>query len=184
MDVVIPSQPITVNPVGVVENTVKEPILFSHEKGLEMDGRIEAFWRQVRQVEQMESSIIIDPDRSGLMEGIEAYSHLLVIYWAHKTPSAGRALDKVHPMGREDLPLTGVFSTCSPARPNPLLACVVGLIGCQDNVLTVKGLDAIDQSPVLDIKPYVRDFYPYNTVTMPAWMRGLINEAARSCVST
>ena len=131
----------------MVKSAIKEPILLSHDQGLEMRGRIEEFWRKVRQVEQMESEIIIDPKRIGLLAGIEAYSHLLVLYWAHQTPSAGRELEHVHPMGRKDIPLTGVFTTCSPARPNPILACVVELIGRSDNILRVKRLDAIDQSP-------------------------------------
>jgi tRNA-Thr(GGU) m(6)t(6)A37 methyltransferase TsaA len=171
-------QAVTIDPVGLVENSIKEPILFSHEKGLEMQGQLEQFWKKVRQVEQVESRIIIDPERSDLLEGIEAYSHLLVIYWGHKTPAAGRTLNQVHPMGRKDLPLTGVFTTCSPARPNPVLMTVVELLGRQDNILTVKHLDAIDQSPVLDIKPYVKELFPQEGVRTPDWMRELMQEAA------
>lgn len=170
-------QEIKLNPVGVVRSQVKEPVLFSHREGLEMQGALEAFWRKVREINQMTSEIIIHPASSGLLNGVEDFSHLLVLYWAHKTTSAGRALKQVHPMGRKDLPIKGVFATCSPARPNPMLLTVVKLLERRGNVLKVIGLDAIDQSPVLDIKPYVKEFYPHDEVLTPAWMQELMEEA-------
>lgn len=171
------TQEIKLSPVGVVKNQVKNPVLFSHREGLEMQGELEAFWRTVREVNQMASEIIIHPASSELLNGIEDFSHLLVLYWAHKTTSAGRSLKQVHPMGRKDLPIKGVFATCSPARPNPLLLTVVKLLERYGNVLKVTGLDAINQSPVLDIKPYVKESYPHDEVLTPAWMQELIEEA-------
>jgi tRNA (Thr-GGU) A37 N-methylase len=93
-----------------------------------------------------------------------------------KVPEESRSLTQVHPMGRKDTPLSGIFSTCSPARPNPVLTCVVQFCARKENVLQVKGLDAIDGSPVIDIKPYVNDFYPKNDVTVPSWMHKLCQE--------
>lgn len=82
-------------------------------------------------------------------------------------------------MGRIDIPQTGIFSTCSPARPNPVLTTVVRLKGRKGNVLEVSGLDAVDGSPVVDIKPYVKDFYPQEGVHIPEWMQQLQEEVAR-----
>jgi tRNA (Thr-GGU) A37 N-methylase len=83
-------------------------------------------------------------------------------------------------MGRRDLPEVGIFSTCSPARPNPVLTTVVRLIRREKNVLTVTGLDAIDGSPVIDIKPYVSEFYPREGVRIPAWMEQIQEEIRRA----
>jgi len=76
-------------------------------------------------------------------------------------------------MGRKEIPLMGVFSTCSPARPNPVLTTVVRLCGRKENVLEITGLDTVDGSPVIDIKPYVKDSYPQERVTIPEWMEQL-----------
>lgn len=170
-------QELTVKPVGFVRNQCKEPILFSQRSGLEMQGAVEDFWQKVREINQMTSEIVIDPAAGDLLNGIDDFSHLLVLYWGHKTSAAGRALQQVHPMGRKDLPLKGVFATCSPARPNPLLMTVVKLQARRDNVLEVANLDAVDQSPVLDIKPYVKDMFPQEGVRTAAWMQKLMEEA-------
>ena len=82
-------------------------------------------------------------------------------------------------MGNPEYPLVGLFSTCSPARPNPILTTVVRLIEKEGNVLHVTGLDAIDKSPVLDIKPHVREFYPAGEVRIPEWMERIQAEVRR-----
>ncbi|WP_292731974.1 TrmO family methyltransferase [Methanoculleus sp.] len=89
-------------------------------------------------------------------------------------PEESRSVDRVHPMGRTDIPEKGIFSTCSPARPNPVLATVARLHARRANVLEVTGLDAVDGSPVIDIKPYVPTQYPKGDVRIPAWMDGLM----------
>lgn len=73
-------------------------------------------------------------------------------------------------MGRKDLPIQGIFATCSPARPNPVLVSVVPLLERLGNVLKVQGLDAVDGSPILDIKPYVQPHCGVERATVPAWM--------------
>ena len=79
-------------------------------------------------------------------------------------------------MGRQELPLSGIFCTCSPARPNPVLMTVVRLYGRRKNVLQVSGLDAVDGSPVIDIKPYVKELYPQEDVFIPEWMQRIMRE--------
>lgn len=64
----------------------------------------------------------------------------------------------------------GIFSTCSPARSNPVLMTVVRLVQREGNVLRMTGLDAIDGSPVIDIKPSVSEFHPREGIRIPAWM--------------
>ena len=74
-------------------------------------------------------------------------------------------------MGRKDFPLVGIFSTRSPARPNPILVTVVRLLERCGNILKVEGLEAVDGSPILDIKPYIFPGEDASEVKMPAWMR-------------
>jgi len=87
--------------------------------------------------------------------GIEGFSHLLILYWMHKLPEGERGILRVHPRGRPDLPLVGVFASRSKARPNPIGLTVVELVGRSGRELVVRGLDALDGSPVIDIKPYI-----------------------------
>ncbi len=167
---------IQIRPVGAVKNRVKEPFLKTEDSDLKLQKDIDAIRKDLSKSRDQISEIVINKDIVDILDGIEAYSHLVVLYWAHKVPEASRSLTKVHPMGRNDTPLSGIFSTCSPARPNPVLMSVVRLCARKENVLHVKGLDAVDGSPVIDIKPYVKDFYPQKDVLIPDWMQKLCQE--------
>ena len=82
---------------------------------------------------------------------------------------------KVHPRGREDLPLLGIFATRTNLRPNPIGLTLVELLKVEDNVLSVRGLDAFDWAPVLDIKPY--DFWDMaKDAKVPEWWTKLQEE--------
>ena len=90
--------------------------------------------------------------RQGLKD-IEGFTHIHIYYWLHK--SKGYSLHVNTPW--DDIP-HGLFTTRSPHRPNPIGHTTVELVEQKDNILMVKGLDAIDGTPVLDIKPYVKKF--------------------------
>lgn len=100
------------------------------------------------------SEIVFREDLAEALEGIEDFSHLFVIFWMHKISKEERKTMKVHPRGRRDMPLLGTFSTRTPYRPNPIGLTVVELLEVEKNVLIVRGLDAFDGTPVLDIKPF------------------------------
>ena len=102
------------------------------------------------------SRIEIEPDLTEALDNLDEFSHIIVIYWMHQ--SLGPAPKKVHPGNNPERPLMGVFATRSPARPNPVGKATVRLLQRQGNILKVKGLDAIDGTPVIDIKPYIPDF--------------------------
>jgi tRNA-Thr(GGU) m(6)t(6)A37 methyltransferase TsaA len=155
-----------IRPVGVVRNDIKEPSLVAHSGDL---NRQNADRRPSRPDENV-SEIVIYPDFAGILDGIEDFSHLLVLYWAHRVTPEGRSLTRVHPMGRKDLPLVGVFSTCSPARPNPVLVIAVRLLERDGYTLQVQGLDAVDGSPVVDIKPYLPSYYAIEDAKLSDWM--------------
>lgn len=98
------------------------------------------------------ASLVIDHRFNVALDGIESYSHLIVIYHMHRVKGT-RGL-KIHPQGRKEITKLGLFATRSPYRPNPIGVTVVKLLERNSNILKVKGLDAIDGSPIIDIKPY------------------------------
>ena len=93
---------------------------------------------------------ILDEFKDGLKD-IEGFSHVHVFYWLHK--SKGYNLITNTPWDNEP---HGVFTTRSPHRTNPIGHCVVKIVKIKDNKLYVKGLDAIDGTPVIDIKSYIK----------------------------
>jgi len=99
------------------------------------------------------SKIVLRKDLSTALDDIEDYSHIYVIFWMHKISNSEIVL-KVHPRGKTELPRIGVFATRAPIRPNSIGLTLTELIKRERNVLWVKGLDALDGTPVLDIKPY------------------------------
>ena len=129
----------------------------------------------VGRVERRDGKIFVEVQSASAeaLDGIQGFSHIWVIYWFHgnDTPEKRRTL-KVHPRGNPANPLTGVFATRSPARPN-----LVGLDACRlvrrdGNRLEVTGLDAWDGSPVLDIKPYLPQLDSFPQTTFPTWAEG------------
>jgi len=104
------------------------------------------------------------------LKDIEGFSHIIVIYWLNK--SQGYHLLVKTPW---DVNLHGLFTTRSPHRPCPLGLTVVELVAKKKNILTVKGLDAIDGTPLLDIKPYVPSI-DERAVVKPGWLEGKLGK--------
>ena len=103
--------------------------------------------------ESVVSDVILDPKLEEALEGIEDYSHLLVLFWLNRVQKGRRNLKKIHPRSREDLPLVGIFATRTQYRPNPIGLTLVELVWRKKNMLRVRGLDAVNGTPVIDIKP-------------------------------
>ena len=104
------------------------------------------------------SKIMIDKEYTDGLVGIEDWSHLYVIYWMDRISEEKKTL-LCH--GNEhNMPTVGIFATRAPVRPNPIGLTLVELVRREHNILSVKGLDALDGTPVLDIKPY------------PYWVKG------------
>jgi len=117
------------------------------------------------------SRIVLSPEFSEALDGIEKNSHVMVLFWLNEVDDEGRAIKKLHPKGREDLPLVGVLATRSPRRPNPIGLRAAKLIKREDNVLEVMGIDAFNGSPVLDIKPYSLKHDLVEDATGPPWAK-------------
>jgi len=97
-------------------------------------------------------AIVVDPKFIEALDGIEDGNYLWVLYWMHELGAKERATLRCHPQGDVSRPKRGVFALHSPYRPNPIGMTRVRVIERRDNRLIVEGLDALDGSPVLDIK--------------------------------
>ncbi|MGD2155759.1 MAG: tRNA (N6-threonylcarbamoyladenosine(37)-N6)-methyltransferase TrmO [Anaerolineales bacterium] len=102
------------------------------------------------EIRSVESRLIIEPFLIDGLKGLETGQQIVVIFYFHR--SEGYALFQ-HPRGNQSRPKRGVFALRSPNRPNPIGVTVVDLIKIEDNVLRVRGLDAINRTPILDLKP-------------------------------
>jgi tRNA-Thr(GGU) m(6)t(6)A37 methyltransferase TsaA len=139
--------PIKFKAIGTVRSEIKEPTRQKHEDTV--------------------AEIIIDKDLTEGLDNLEEFSHIIVLWWIHK--SRRPAPMKVHPRGNPENKLMGVFATRSPDRPNPIGKSTVRLLERRGNVLKVRGLDAIDGTPVLDIKPYIPGYDSVEDATAPPW---------------
>jgi tRNA-Thr(GGU) m(6)t(6)A37 methyltransferase TsaA len=120
------------------------------------------------------SKIVIDPQFAQGLHGIEEYSHVYVLFWLHQIVRSNRHL-RIHPRGRKEIPKVGVFATRSPHRPNPIGLTLVKILSRRGRVLTVRGLDAYNGTPVLDLKP--RDTWEdVPRLRLPRWWRKLENQ--------
>ena len=140
----------TLKAIGIIRNEVKQP---------QKDG-----WENVI------SEIVVDSSLTEALDGLEDFSHIIVLYWMHQVATAGQLRTKVHPRQRQELPLVGLFASRSPNRPNPLGKATVRLLGRQGNILKVEGLDAIDGTPVVDIKPYIPGYDSVAEAKVAPWI--------------
>lgn len=115
------------------------------------------------------SEIVLLPEFSDALDGIDNNSHIMVLFWLNEVDDEGRSIKKLHPKGREDLPLVGVLATRSPRRPNPIALRAVRLVKREGNMLEVMGLDAFNGSPILDIKPYSLKHDRIENAIGPPW---------------
>lgn len=142
---------IRLKPIGYVRNGIAETPRPEHD------------WKGVI------SEIAVEPELAEGLEGLERSSHVIVIFWAHKAADKSKMGLRVRYRGDPSLPEVGVFASRSLFRPNPLGMKVARLLERKDNVLRLEGLDALDGTPVLDIKPFIpRNDAPANAV-VPGW---------------
>lgn len=120
---------------------------------------------------QVVSEIVIDEDLAEGLDGLSEFSHIIVLYWMHQAVDSEKMAIKVCPQGRHNLPPVGLFASRSPYRPNPLGKATVRLLERRGNILRVAGLDAIDGTPVLDIKPYIPDYDSAADARAPKWTK-------------
>jgi len=122
--------------------------------------------------EEIESRILIYEEWEEGLQGLQEFSHIVVIFWLDRPKEIETPL-KVHPEAKEDMPLVGLFATRTPLRPNPIGVTTVQLLAVENNELTVRGLDAFNGTPVLDIKPYLVRGDLVREASVPGWLHEL-----------
>jgi tRNA-Thr(GGU) m(6)t(6)A37 methyltransferase TsaA len=142
---------VKLTPIGYVRSRVKETM---------PDG-----WDAV------ESQIVLRPELEPMLLNLGDYSHIIVVFWPHQVPDGVRgSKPQLYPRDDTQNPLMGVLATRSQIRPNPVLTSPVRLLGVKGAVLRVRGLDAIDGTPVLDIKPYLPHYDSVPDAKVPEWV--------------
>lgn len=129
-------EPIICNPIGIVHSP------FLEKKDAPRQGRL---------TEELSRIEIYEKYRDG-MDGLNAGDSVYILCWFDRSE---RSILKVHPRGGDETAkLRGVFSTRAPVRPNPISLTLVKIVSIDGLIITVKYLEALDNTPVLDIKPY------------------------------
>jgi len=138
--------------------------------------RIEAkddFWGDVISVIELDSTRFTSESLLGLVD----FSHIVVIYYLDRVPDSSVVSGASHPRNNPDWPRVGIFAQRKKHRPNKLGVSTCELLQVDGLKLRVKALDAIEGTPVLDIKPYVREFEPEPAqVRQPQWMTELMRD--------
>lgn len=141
---------ITLNPIGYVKNGVKEP-------------RFGNFADEI-------SEVVVDKEFEESLLGIDDYSHVIIVYWMDKVKEH---VVKHRPQGNPNVPIVGIFACRCPQRPNPIGITTVKLLEQKGNVIKVKGLDVLDGTPVIDIKPYWPQYDRVENGKIPDWVNKL-----------
>lgn len=107
-------------------------------------------------------------------QGLEDFSHIEVIFLFDRVDPASTCRGARHPRGRTDWPEVGLLAQRAKDRPNRIGLTVCEVVSANQGVIQVRGLDAVDGTPVLDIKPYMPGFAPRTEVRQPAWAEELM----------
>jgi len=147
---------IILQPVAFVKNTRKE--------------LADDFWGRVISEIQLVEDI-----PATAFDGIDTFSHLEIIFHFNQSDK-NKIVYSGHPRGNTAWPHVGIFAQRKKDRPNAIGLTIVELVKREDNTIWVKYLDAVDGTPILDIKPVMKEFLPAGEITQPQWSRELMKE--------
>ena len=120
---------------------------------------------------KIDSEIHLEMKYARGLQGLEGYSHVIVVFFLDRAQGFDPEKQLLRrPRGMENMHEVGVFAQRTKFRPNPIGVTAVKLLGIAGNVIKVRGLDALDGTPVLDLKPYMPPFDRVDEVTMPPWV--------------
>lgn len=124
----------------------------------------------------VEAEVVLDATRftPDALAGLDEFSHVEVVFVFHRVGEAEVVAGARHPRGRTDWPAVGIFAQRGKARPNRIGVTTCELVAVEGLRVRVRGLDAIDGSPVLDLKPYMAEFAPRGAVREPGWASELM----------
>lgn len=145
------SASITLQPIGVVRNGETDA------------SRVD--WSRIR------SQIVLQEGLADALLGLVDYSHVIVVGWLHELPETMRGRLQAYPSGDDRYPLQGALALRG-ARPNPITVTVCRLLKIQGATIEVEGLDLIDGTPILDVKPYIAAYDALPKASIPKWARG------------
>lgn len=145
---------LNIEPIGTVKSPVKE--------GVDED------WGGVV------SEIYLEERYALGLAGLNEFSHIFVVFYMHKSTFEEGAHLQRRPQGRQDMPLIGIFAQRAKHRPNPIGVSAVELLVVRGNIITVRGLDAIDGTPILDVKPYFPVYDCRVEARTPGWVDELM----------
>jgi tRNA (adenine37-N6)-methyltransferase len=130
------------------------------------------------QWDSVDSEIRLDPSQFApdALSGLDAFSHIEVVFQFHQVPDDEIRTGARHPRGRDDWPAVGIFAQRGKGRPNRLGVTVCRLLRVEGLSIYVRGLDAIDGTPVIDIKPVMRGFLPRGEIREPEWAGEIMKE--------
>jgi tRNA-Thr(GGU) m(6)t(6)A37 methyltransferase TsaA len=143
---------VTLRPIGIVRSKVR---------GLRRCGTVAG-----------PATIEIAPEHAAALAGLDGFSHLLVLTWLDRVSDDERRQATEHPGGDRSLPAIGVLALRTHHRPNPISITVVALESVDGPLLRVRGLDTIDGTPVLDVKPYIPHYDSVPAARLPGWATG------------
>ena len=124
---------------------------------------------------EAESRIELNPDLAPGLQGLADFSHVVVVFHLDRIPPFDKDKQLLrNPRGMEHLAPVGVFAQRTKFRPNPIGVTPVKLVSIKGNVLTVRGLDAMDGTPVLDVKPYIPQFDGVEKSTQADWVPDML----------
>ncbi|MEZ5763471.1 MAG: SAM-dependent methyltransferase [Xanthobacteraceae bacterium] len=147
-----------IKPIGFIRGCRKEPV--------------DDNWGAV------EADIVLDAAQFGpeSTAGLADFSHLTVVYRFHLVPDAEISSGARHPRGRTDWPKVGIFAQRGKGRPNRIGVTTCEIVAVDGLTVRVRGLDAIDGTPVLDIKPHMSGFAPRGALREPAWVSEIMKD--------
>ena len=124
----------------------------------------------------VEAEIVLDPAQLGpdAALGLDSFSHIVVVFVFDRLDPAKVERGARHPRGRTDWPRTGILAQRGSPRPNRIGVTTCRLLGVDGLTLRVRGLDAVDGSPVLDVKPHMSGFDPRGAIREPDWAREIM----------
>ncbi|MEO6612497.1 MAG: tRNA (N6-threonylcarbamoyladenosine(37)-N6)-methyltransferase TrmO [Chitinophagaceae bacterium] len=147
---------IVLSPVATVRNTRNE--------------LTDDFWGSVTSEIQLSESVPAEA-----FDGIEEFSHLEVIFYFNQSDKS-KIVFSGHPRGNKEWPHVGIFAQRKKDRPNALGLTIVELVKREGNKIVVRYLDAVDGTPVLDIKPVMKEFLPVTHLRQPGWSTELMKQ--------
>ena len=149
-----PARPerVTLTPIGFVRSSLRD--------------------LRFRDTSGQRATVEVLPEFAPALLGLEGFSHLIVLTWLHRVSDAERAQLREQPGGSPSLPVLGAFALRTHHRPNPIGLTIARLERVTGTSVALVGLDAVDGTPVLDLKPYLPPYDAVPDARLPAWARG------------